>query len=430
MVLDAVPFATALDYVRSVPPEASVLASLRGPVPLVSSFPSSTSIALTALFARFGLELPPGYENKYFDRAAGRVRGGTLGSYGKIRFDWHHFFDWQLRGFLRKSKAYARPLRYNVLEVDRALEAFAASDEPAFFVYVNSTDATGHAKGPAALRKTFENLDARLAELEARLAAPFHVVLLSDHGLGGGTKLRNVRGDVVQALERSGWRVRHRLEAPRSVVLTPFGLVSSFEVYTHPGREAETAAVLARVAGVDLCASRDGDGRWIVTDRHGRALITSLPDGPWPDGPILGRPARRWSYHAETGDPLDYAPVVERLQRAGADGPFAEALLFSETVEERYPDALFRLATAFELVQNPASILCSVADGHLYGSKSAGFGARFSVGRLEWTHGALTRDASLGFLMTDYPGWTPAGAVRFDTALDFVADHLTENSPE
>jgi hypothetical protein len=32
--------------------------------------------------------------------------------------------------------------------------------------------------------------------------------------------------------------------------------------------------------------------------------------------------------------------------------------------------------------------------------------------------------------MTDDPGWTPAGAVRFDTALDFVADHLTEDSPE
>ena len=30
----------------------------------------------------------------------------------------------------------------------------------------------------------------------------------------------------------------------------------------------------------------------------------------------------------------------------------------------------------------------------------------------------------MGFLMTDFPGWDANGPVRFDTALDFLADHL------
>ena len=97
---DAVPFESALTLARSESGEP-LLDSLQGPVPLVSSFPSNTSVALTAILARFGLESPPGYENKFFDLDAGKVRGGSLGSYGKIRFDWHHFLRLAAAGLLQ-----------------------------------------------------------------------------------------------------------------------------------------------------------------------------------------------------------------------------------------------------------------------------------------------------------------------------------------
>ncbi len=414
VVLDAVPYASAVAFTRPGDETPTLLATLDGPVPLVSSFPSSTSVALTAILSRFGLEIPPGYENKFFDHDENRVRGGTLGSYGKIRFDWHHFFDWQLRGFFSKSKAYAKPLKYNVREIDRAFEAFEQNDDRSFFIYVNSTDATGHAHGPDALRATFEHLDAALGDLRQRSERPIHLVLLSDHGLGGGEPLANAYGGVRRALKDAGYRLRKRLDRDDAVVLTPFGLVSSFEIYTHPGDEVRVTGIVVREPGVDLCAYREDDG-WIVVDRDGRAVIDRR------EGPS----GSSWAYRIEDADPLEYADVVHRLTVRSRRGEFfSEQEWFRDTHEETYPDGLFRLASAFELVQNPASVVCSVARGHLFGSKSAVFGAKFSVGRLHWTHGGLGRDETLGFLMTDVPGWAADGPVRFDNALDFLAEAL------
>ena len=53
----------------------------------------------------------------------------------------------------------------------------------------------------------------------------------------------------------------------------------------------------------------------------------------------------------------------------------------------------------------------------MYGSKTTELGSRLSVGRLRWTHGALHREASLGFFMSNVESWKPDGPVRFDEAL-------------
>jgi hypothetical protein len=208
------------------------------------------------------------------------------------------------------------------------------------------------------------------------------------------------------------------------VVLTPFGLVSSFEIYTHPDNRAEVAATAASQTGVDLCVYPD-DGGWVIVNAEGRAMARRRPDD------TAGRAgATAWSYRVETADPLRYAPTLARL-RAETDATewFGQAAWFEQTWSEEYPDALYRIAGGFEGVLNPASILCSVEAGHLFGSKSAYIGARYSVGRVRWTHGALNRDATQGFLMTDFPDWAPPTAVRFDDALEFLVEHL-DRDPE
>ena len=86
-------------------------------------------------------------------------------------------------------------------------------------------------------------------------------------------------------------------------------------------------------------------------------------------------------------------------------------------MDHRYPDALHRLAASFELVNNPASVTCSVAPGSLYGARRTALAARLSIGHLRRTHGALDRTATLGFLMSDLPGWKAPKAVPFDAAL-------------
>lgn len=413
IALDAVPFRSAAEVTRG-DDDPPLLADLAGPVPLVSTFPSSTSIALTAMLSGFGLEDPPGYEAKFFDRSTGRIRGGGLISYGRIRFDWHHFFDWQLRGFFTKSKVYAWPYKYNVRELEKALAAFVVSDRKSFFVYVNSTDATGHIHGPRAFGTVFEALDRLLPEARSRVEEPLYVVVFSDHGLGGGDEiLDNARPAIFRALRGNGWAIRGRLDRPGSVVLSPFGLVSSAEIYTRPGDEAAVAEIAAGAEGVDLCAYRQNDG-WMVVDSGGTARIERRRDGS----------GGQWTYRPESGDPLHYRAVVERLGGETDDDWIDESAWLDSTWNATYPDALYRIAAGFERVTNPASVLCSIDRGYLYGSKSAYLGARLSIGRIRWTHGALAREETLGFLMTDFPGWEASGALRFDQALDFLVEHL------
>ncbi len=54
----------------------------------------------------------------------------------------------------------------------------------------------------------------------------------------------------------------------------------------------------------------------------------------------------------------------------------------------------------------------------MYGAAYTVFGSRISTGRLRWTHGSMPREPSLGFVMSDVPGWQAPDAVRFDQALD------------
>ena len=58
------------------------------------------------------------------------------------------------------------------------------------------------------------------------------------------------------------------------------------------------------------------------------------------------------------------------------------------------------------------------------------FGSRISTGRLKWTHGAMGSEASLGFVMSDVPGWQAPEVVRFDEALRSWATGATSNQPE
>ena len=81
VTMDAVPF-TSIERLTDAEGER-LFAQLGQPVPLLSSFPSSTTLAFTGIFEPFRLEIPPGYEARFFDRERGKVRGGGLFSYGR-----------------------------------------------------------------------------------------------------------------------------------------------------------------------------------------------------------------------------------------------------------------------------------------------------------------------------------------------------------
>jgi hypothetical protein len=414
IALDAVPYATVVELTDPARGERALFHGFAGPAAMVSSFPSGTNVAMVGLLAPFGAQPSPGYEPRFFDHDANRLRGAGPISYHRLEFPWREVFDWQKTGLVSGMVTKLRLIHSTEHEIDAALDDFVGSSQPVYLIYIGDTDGIGHLKGPAALRPVLARLDADLGRLHAR-GVRFHTVLFSDHGMAGGTApLVNVRRGVRRALRAAGFSFAGRLRGPGDVVIAELGMVSNFEVHTQPGYAGVAAAALADVPGVELCAYRNGDG-WEVVGADGSAWF----------GRRQGGDGVRWAYRPRHGDPLAYAPVVARLAadpavdgNGGGDGDwFPERAWFQATFDRRYPDALHRLADSFSLVTNPASLTCSVAPGSMYGAFRTAFVARLSIGHLRRTHGALDRTASLGFVLSDLPGWSAPEAVRFDRAL-------------
>jgi hypothetical protein len=226
--------------------------------------------------------------------------------------------------------------------------------------------------------------------------------------MAGGEKLGNVRDEVFRRLREAGLRRSKRVRTEQDVVFVPFGLVSSFIAYTAPLSAGRAAEAMVGAAGVEVCATVAEDG-FRVLSGDGAALIRRRSEA--------GRTL--WSYTPDGGDPLALGTVAEmlRARAPGGDGFFPDAWWFEATREAAMPDPLYRIARAFELVENPASVVCSCAPGHMYGAALTENSSRLSVGALRWTHGSLRRDDTLGFVMSDVPSWKPPAAARFTEAL-------------
>lgn len=419
IALDAVPFAAIEEARHPADGGRPLFEGFAGPARLISSFPSTTSVAFGAILGELDLEESPGYEARFFDWNERRRAGGGPISYFKVRFAWREFFDWNRKGALRNALQSARPVRSSVQELARALDRFVDSRDPAYFVYVSATDTAAHLEGPAALQPILAELDRLLAETRRRRAdRPFVTVLFSDHGIAGsGEPLVNVHDRAAAALRDAGLEPRARLRGAESAVLTPYGLVSSFEIYVGAGHERVAADAVTGREGVDLCAWRSEDG-WMVSGERGEARIERRGAGG----------ATRWRYTPARGDPLGLVPSIEDL--ADGDGWVVDRALLAATALAEYPDPLRRIAQAFELVENAASVVCSVADGHMYGARRTEVLARLAKGPLRWTHGALSAGASLGFLLSDAPGWSAPAAVRASDALrPFLRGRDVEQAP-
>lgn len=413
VALDAVPWKLVAELTAEERGERALFPGMGRPARMVSTFPSTTSVALGGMLGPLGLERSPGYEARFFDRSAGRVRGGGPFSYFRIDFAWRDFFDLGKRGPAASAISALRPVRSSLGRLEKGLETYLGGDlyerQESFWVYVGATDLAGHLKGPEALARVLVRLDRLLDRSRRRYPdRPFRTVLFSDHGIAGGEPLRNVWRPVKRALRDAGFRRRKRLVGADDVALTPFGLVSSFEIYCRAGCEPDVARAVVAVPGVDLCAYR-AEGGWTVASARGAARIERRRRGE----------GSAWRYRPVSGDPLLYAPVAARLAKSGESDRFvADRRWFEATaVGHRYPDALHRIARAFELVENPASLVCSVDDGHMFGARRTEIGSRLATGRLEWTHGALEAEATLGFVLSDVPGWREPAAVRFDESL-------------
>jgi len=406
--IDAIPYDVVRQLMDSKSGEPNPFPEMAPPAALINSFPTTSYTAWTALLSPLGIADTRGYESRYYDRTRGEIDAG---------FDltdppapWKDFFDYRLAGIVPTAIAYGWPRYYSLKELDDGFRQFRESQDDVFTMYVISTDAVGHLYGPAAQAEFMRALDQRLRVLRARQRdRPFHVIMFSDHGMGGGNELVNTWPAIKQRMTAAGYRLQDRLVKKGDVVFIPYGLLSSFVIYTHDGDTTSVAETVSRVDGVDLCVSRDNDAFHIVSNRGNARVAYRQHEGQ-----------AQWTYRPESGDPLHYAEILAGLRQASSAPDalwFNDNDWFAATADHFYPDALYRLAHAFDFVQNPGSIVCSLKPGYMYGGLLTEYVAIPTIGPLRWTHGALDRGASLGFLMTDLPGWPARRALRFDQAL-------------
>lgn len=387
LMMDGVPY----DLVDSLW-RAGHFRGFQPPSRLVSAFPSLTGVAFRGIWQ----ELPtPGYEDRYFDPGENRLRGGLLEHLFRSEQEstFHRFVEVQ-PSRLAVSLAYLLPGPLARAELRRLREETdrRAAYDSTIVAYLVSTDALAHRGGRDELATFLVEVDAMLAEIRARHGAGLRIVMFSDHG---NDLVPTRRVPLDEALDAAGFRSASRIESERDVVVPRFGLVGSSFLYALPAAEPRIAEALLGVEGVDLVVFADELGRVHVWNTRGRALVEATPD----------RSAYR--YRMIQGDPLGFAPVLERLHaRAEVDsnGFAPDSAWFRETLPTPYVDAPRRILQAVgTAVRYPANVIVSYEPGFHYGNAAADL-----VVPINGTHGSLRTSSSIAFFMSTHVATPPA----------------------
>jgi hypothetical protein len=376
------------------------------PARLLSPFPTMTNIALSTILHA---SAPLGYESLYFDREARELRGGVSKYIGRRTPD-------KVPSSYMDELDYQEPLPFEFLiyvapemvwraDFRRFHERFRdAPQDRDFFAFLKGTDGLLHIRGPARLHVALESLDLILRDIQTFCGAETEIVLFSDHGMN---LQENTRLPLQTHLGRCGFEVTSRFtltgSAARSrrssngaknrIAVPAFGLCGYAALYC-PSEEVmrSVADALIELKGVDFAIHREGESTVMLKSSRGAARIHREANG---DG-------ARFRYEQLDGDPLQLAPVVQKLGEAkslDARGYASEAEWYARTADHVYPDALANLFNALQgtRVRHTADVLLSLEDGCYYGATI------FSrLARIAATHGNALRASTYAFLMSTH----------------------------
>jgi hypothetical protein len=357
------------------------------PSRMIAPFPTLTNVAMTEILAPAGASPSAGYEDKFFDVEANRMRGGLLERFQGGRFikgTFRELFDYHPSA-IKSGLGYAAPPFSTYLEsltdLARLRQKFRASREPVFFAYTGATDSLAHLGGERLLRSFLAQLDDTISDMIRDSPGPLEVTLFSDHG----NHFRHYRrASLKSALRRAGMRLDARVRDERSVVFPQYGLVGCAVLFTKESNEARLAQALSEVKGVDFAAYETAGIVHIVA-RRGTAVIE--------------RRGESFRYRAEQGDPLSLVPLAAELKdrgKADADGFITGLDWFEATRDGERPDAVRRIYEGLHApIRNRANLIVNLEDGYYTGSFSLDIFAF-----LQATHGNLGREQSFGFILT------------------------------
>lgn len=363
------------------------------PVPLISTFPSATTIGFTGIFRPLGVKKIPGYEVRFFSYGKNKIIGGTPFDIYKIPIDYKYFFDSFRHTIESKAVMYSLPAVASRKDLVNAGKAVMSKDKRIVMAYLGGTDGAAHMLGRKRTKDILIGMDAFLQRLKERHLKEkgelLKVILFSDHGFQYGHLESVSNSEIKRGLQEAGLKLNHRLESDRDVVFVRFGLLSAGIVFTSSANRVTTARVLSAVEGIDLVFWHDDHERIIHILDHGGAQAR-----------FEYRNKKKYRYVPEKGDPLGYVSLLK--EHGYHSGQWlADAMWKKISYDHEYPDAGYRLYDAFfDLVKNRASLMFSLKPDYQFGSSMAKAGTWLKLGQ-RGTHGGLFRQTSWAFAQAD-----------------------------
>ena len=373
----------------------------------VSTFPSTSDVAWTEILGDRPL---PGYQRTYFCEALNStivINGVTTSMEHERQMDWE-----VENGFLR-AMGYVFPVHMFQYEAHELVENFLNTKSQAdnYYAYIRSTDDAQHLSRD--ILAMLCALDGKLNELRARYKAiegrDLEILILSDHGnnhAGPGKRIQ-----VRSFLKKAGYRITKSLGNPKDIVLPTTGIESWVEIHNSPAETEPLLERLRHLKGVDVLTARAPGqvNRFIVMNSEGeRASID------WNSN------RNSFRYTMETGDPIQYRPVVEALARKSQLDPegFATAdAWMAETLAHRYPVALERIVRGLTRVTlNPATILISLNNKYVHCGWLVKRGSELVT--IGGTHGGLDDLNSDGILLSNFEPTKDTSATRVAALFD------------
>jgi len=369
----------------------------RPPARVISVFPTLTDPAYDLLF-RTGPT--PGFEPGYFDRGRNRSTGAIWDYLRGANEAWVRFTDYRLR-FIEDAVMYLLPRWVFALELRRArrvVDDRLRAGRQRVAIYLLSTDGLGHMLEASEIDRELLRLDEWIERLVYDYRGLLELVLVSDHGLSQlpPEQAPVRRFNLHKILRDNGLRMQARLRRPGDVVLPQFGLLDVARVHTFDEETREKVVETLRARPeVEFVAARDA--QCVRVYRGSQVAVVSARGGA--KGDLL------YSYHAESGDPLELAGAVAQLREAGlmsADGHATAAAWLRASAGLPFPSAPQRLWQAFFVVsrEQPDVIVCLTKCWYVGSGLLSGFVKMWG------THGGLHRRASETFAMAtnvDFP---------------------------
>lgn len=394
------------------------------PIPLVSTFPSDTTIGFTGIFWPLAVGQVPGYESRFFSREDNRIMGGTPLDIYKIDINYKNYFDNFRHTMQEKTVMYVTPGAAGKADLINTEKMLYENNKRVVFSYIGATDGSAHMLGRLRTKRFLVFMDNYIKRMmekyRNKTGEDLRIVLLADHGFQYNRLKTIDLGDMKKAIAAKGYRFNSKIEDKKDVVAVKFGLLSAGVMFTDPQGREDVARAIATIDGVDIVTWRDERGRVHVLNQQGDEAVFEYR--------TLGKKLLTMRYKTITGDPLNYLPLLQD-NKLTAGQWLSPQTWFQLSSHAYYPDAGYRLYDAyFRLIKNEADVIFGTKPNYQYGALVTRIATYPKFGQ-RGTHGGLFRQTSWTFAMetANHVEGEPPQALRYDQLFPYFLKPVTRH---